>query len=84
MFQVYAQCFSLREMGYEVRRIVIHSLTDNKNYEIPLPEEDPIMLEKFKKTIHAIRTFRIEDFKQTNVEKCRNCIYEPACDRGLK
>lgn len=84
VFQVYSQCFALREMGYAVEKIVIHSLTDNKNYVIPLPEDDVKMLEKFKQTIQAIRTFRIEDFEQTNVEKCRNCIYEPACDRGLR
>lgn len=84
VFQVYAQCFSLREMGYAVEKILIHSLTDNKNYMIPLPEDDLKMLDKFKQTIYAMRTFKLDEFEQTNVEKCKNCIYEPACDRGLK
>ncbi len=83
VFQVYAQCFALREMGYEVEKIVIHSLTDNKNYAVPLPEKDEKMLEKFKQTIYDIRTFRLDEFEQTNIEKCKNCIYEPACDRGV-
>jgi hypothetical protein len=25
----------------------------------------------------------MDKFVQDNVEKCKNCIYEPACDRGL-
>ena len=84
VFQVYAQCIALREMGYEVNKIVIHSLTDNKNYNIPLPEADKCMMQKFCDTIAAMRKFSMENFRQTNPEKCINCIYEPACDRGLK
>lgn len=82
IFQVYAQYFALREMGYEVHSIVIHSMTDNKNYHILLPEQDSIMFEKFENTINAIHNFKLENFIQENKEKCKNCIYEPACDRG--
>ena len=84
VFQVYAQCFALREMGYIVNEITIHSITDNKNYPIELPEKNQDMLENFKQTIHAMREFSMESFEQTCPEKCRNCIYEPACDRGIK
>ncbi len=83
-FQVYAQCFSLREAGYEVNKIRIHSIVDNGNYDIPLPEEYPEMFQKFVDTIDAMHAFRLEEFVQTNPEKCKNCIYEPACDRGIK
>lgn len=84
IFQIYAQCFAMREMGYDVDQLVIHSLSDNKSYYIPLPEEDPDMTEKFKRTIIEIQNFRVESFEQTNPEKCRHCIYEPACDRGIR
>lgn len=84
VFQVYAQCLALREMGYCVKKIVIHSLTDNKNYSIPLPEDDREMLLKFENTVKEIHEFRLENFVQSNIEKCRHCIYEPACDRGEK
>ena len=43
VFQVYAQCLALRDMGRPVHKIVIHSITDNRNYEIALPEEDSEM-----------------------------------------
>lgn len=83
-FQVYAQCLGLREAGYEVKKIKIHSVVDNKSYDISLPEENPEMFEKFKKTIHEMHTFKLEEFEQSCIEKCKNCIYEPACDRGLR
>lgn len=84
IYQIYAQCIALREMGYTVRKLVIRSLSDNKNYNILLPEDDPEMYDKFQNIITEIHTFRLEDFEQTNKEKCEHCIYEPACDRGLK
>ena len=83
IFQLYAQYFALKEMGYDVKRIQFHSISDNKNYMISLPEDDLDMFEKFEKTIQKIKDFKIENFNQNNIEKCKHCIYEPACDRGL-
>lgn len=83
IFQLYAQYFSLKEMGYDVKEIRFYSIKDNKVYKIKLPEEDNLMFEKFEKLIKDIREFEIHSFKQKNVEKCRNCIYEPSCDRSL-
>ena len=83
IFQVYAQYYGLTELGYEVKKIIIHSLDDNKNYFIKLPSEDNEMKEKFDKLIYDIHNFNIENFIQTNTKKCANCIYEPSCDRSL-
>ncbi len=63
VFQVYAQCFALREMGYAVKKIVIHSLTDNKNINILLPEDDINMMKKFQDTIAATHNFSLDDFQ---------------------
>ena len=82
VFQLYAQCFCLREMGYEVKHLHIHSYIDNKNYDIALPEDNPDMLLKFEQIVREIHQFSPTGFVQENIEKCRNCIYEPACDRG--
>lgn len=84
VYQVYAQYFALKEMGYEVNSIIIHSMTDNKNYSIPLPEQDKEMMIKFENTIRQIHEFDLTGFIQENKEKCANCIYEPACDRGIR
>ena len=84
IFQVYAQCVALREMGYGVKNIFLYSMVDNKKNPVPLPESNLDMFRKFEKTVEEIREFTMDDFTQTNPLKCQNCIYEPACDRGLK
>ncbi len=83
VFQVYAECLALREMDYNVKKIVIRSYDDNKNFEIPLPENDEVMFEKFKKTVKDIQSFDIEEFAPLNSEKCGRCIYSDLCDRSL-
>lgn len=79
--QVYAQYFALREMGYEVGAIKIHSLKDNKNYDIPLP----LGMEKirFESRIERIRAFRFGDFFTQNPKKCARCIYSELCDTAI-
>ena len=83
IFQLYAQCFGLREAGYQVKKLRIHSYDDNKNYDIPLPEDDPVMKAKFEKTIDSMLDFQLADFEPTNPKKCENCIYRSLCDRSL-
>lgn len=83
IFQVYAQYYGLIEMGYKVEKISLYSLSDNKKYNVKLPADDNDMNTKFEDLIKEIHEFDIENFKQTNKEKCKRCIYEPACDRSL-
>ncbi len=79
VFQVYAQYFALIEMGYSVNEIRLYSFDDNKIHGIPLPEEDETMFSKFENLISEINRFSFDNFHQNNIEKCRNCIYEPLC-----
>ncbi len=81
IFQLYAQCMCLREMGYEVKQLRFYSKDDNKVYPIELPENNKIMFEKFTETIKNINNFDIYIFNQDNDKKCSRCIYAPACDR---
>ena len=83
VFQLYGQYFSLKEMGYCVNCIRLYSYTDNKLYPQKLPEDDPVMFSKFERVISEIREYSFDKFKQTNCDKCKHCIYEPACDRSL-
>lgn len=83
IFQLYAQLYSLREMGYSVNCIQLYSMDDNKVYKINLPENDTEMNKKFRDTIRAIKEFSLDSFQQDNKDKCRNCIYQPACDRDI-
>lgn len=83
VFQVYAECLALREMGYDVKKIVIRSYDDNKNFDILLPENDGVMFAKFKKVVNDIQSFNIDEFVPVNAEKCSKCIYSDLCDRSL-
>jgi len=83
LFQLYAQCIALREMGYTVKHIRFYSKEDNKIYPQTLPEDNPAMMEKFRETIVAMQTFDPADYRPNSPEKCRNCIYSTFCDRPL-
>jgi CRISPR-associated exonuclease Cas4 len=84
IFQLYGQYFAMAEMGYKVNKLKLYSIDDNRSYPVPLPEEDAEMFEKFERLINDIRNFDMNDFTQSNPDKCSNCIYESACDRSIK
>lgn len=83
LFQLYAQCLCLREMGYEVNKIRFYSSDDNKIYDVKLPEDDNEMFEKFRKTNSLMQEFDVSKYNPNSEEKCRNCIYNDFCDRPL-
>ena len=84
MFQVYAQCHALREMGYSVNEIVIHDVVHNKNYPIPLPEKNLDMQHKFEKLIEDLNNYDLLTTPfEPNQQKCDNCIYNQLCDYSL-
>ena len=79
VFQLYAQCYSLIEMGYNVKKIRLYSMDDNKVYNIKTPFEDYDMNLKFQNLLKDMKLFNFDGFIQTNKTKCDNCIYEPLC-----
>lgn len=79
VFQLYGQCYALREMGYEVQKISLYSMLDLKTYAIPLPEENETYRQRFEQLISNMKTFTLEHFHQDNPLKCRRCIYRAAC-----
>ncbi len=76
-YQLYAQMFCLQEMGYIVKKLFIHSLSDNKRYEVNLPDKEE--MQKFKKLIEEINNFDPAEFKPKNKNKCEQCIYKELC-----
>lgn len=79
IFQLYAQYFCLKEMGYVVNKIRLYSMDDNKVYDVKIPEEDEEMFQKFENIIYKIETFNFKNFTQDNIEKCKRCIYRQLC-----
>lgn len=76
-YQLYAQMICLREMGYEVRALAIHSLSDNKRYKIPLPDEEE--LQKMKNLVEKMKNYHPAVPKRKNAKKCAQCVYQPLC-----
>lgn len=79
VFQLYAQYFSLIEMGYSVKKLRLYSYDDNKSYFVKLPADDPIMFCKFEELLNRIEQFSFDSFVQDNAAKCSHCIYESLC-----
>lgn len=83
VFQLFAQCICLREMGYTVKSLRFYSSDDNKVYPVELPENNPELFDKFKATTEQMLHFEVQNYKPQNKEKCENCIYNNFCDRPL-
>lgn len=73
IYQMYAQFFCLEEMGYPIKKMLIHSLQDNKRYEVPLPEHED--RKKFEETLNQIKTFRMDSYANHRCARCRDSIY---------
>lgn len=83
VFQLYAQCICMREMGYDVKSLRFYSSDDNKVYPVPLPEDNVEMFEKFKGINREMQSFTMDNFIPKNEKKCQQCIYNDFCDRPL-
>lgn len=84
VFQIYGQCFCLREMGYTVNTLRFWSKDDNRVYPVKLPEENPEMLAKFEITVERLKKLNPTVFSPSDQNKCSNCIYNNFCDRPIK
>lgn len=74
-YQLYGEYFSIAEMGYDVKKLFLHSLSDNKRYEISLPDSEEEAA--FAEIINKIKNFTVEDIKNHSCEHCANNIYSP-------
>jgi CRISPR-associated protein Cas4 len=76
--QVWAQAICLVEMGYPVREIYLHSLTDNTRYPIPIP--DASIRSLIVNTVVQIERY-VPDETTQNISsaKCAHCIYASLC-----
>ncbi|MCK9379260.1 MAG: type V CRISPR-associated protein Cas4 [Candidatus Moranbacteria bacterium] len=80
VLQLYAQFFCLEEMGFPVEKMFIHSLSDNKRYEVKKPGGREEF--EFERIIEKIKCFDLLNFnKDANPNKCNNCIYRELCNR---
>ncbi len=78
LLQVYAQYFCLIEMGFSVEKIKIHSVSDNKTYDIPIPGEAEKA--RLKEILLKMNSYDLAFPFSQNPKKCAGCIYRNACD----
>lgn len=72
-YQLYAQMYCLLEAGFEVKRLFIQSLSDNKRYEISLPT--PEEKKEFEEVISKMKTFDEVSIRNHTCSHCANNIY---------
>ena len=74
-FQLYAQYYCIREMGYEVRKLYLHSLSDNKRYPVAVPTAAEKLA--FEKVLTDMRRFGPADIRDHECARCQDHIYSP-------
>ena len=79
IYQLWAQMFCLREMGYEVDNLAFYETSTNKMIPVAMPTENDEC--KFAAFVDKFRNYNPEDFLTVNPNKCRHCIYCNLCDR---
>jgi CRISPR-associated protein Cas4 len=79
IYQLWAQYFCLVEMGYNVNRLAFYAISTNITFPIELPtDENKKELINF---IESFKNFNPETDIETNINKCRHCIYCSLCDK---
>lgn len=73
IFQLYAQYFCMKEMDYEIKKLFLYSMEDNKKYEIKIPSKTE--KEKFKSVLEKIKNYNPLADKSHSCPKCQNSIY---------
>lgn len=72
-YQLYAQYFCMKEMGYEVTALYVHSLEDNKRYRVAVPKKKE--REEFENVLQQIQKFGPSDMQNHSCERCSKSIY---------
>lgn len=80
IYQLWAQCISMQEMGYDVRMLSFYEITTRKRTPIDLPNEQDLL--QFSDFLNRYRTIDLHSFKPLNANKCNHCIYCALCDKS--
>lgn len=81
VYQLYAQFFCLKEANYTIKHLYLHSLSDNKRYEVQLP--DRLLTTDFELLLNKIRNFNPQNGFPVSLNKCKKCIYSTLCNYSI-
>lgn len=79
LYQVWAQYFCLKEMGYDIKRLSFYEISTKKTIAVDIPRENE--LNELKQVIDKYFQYSPEKEIETNKNKCTHCIYCPLCDK---
>lgn len=72
-YQLYAQMYCLKELDYAVKKLFIHSLSDNKRYEISMPTQKE--KKEFENSILQMKSFDAIALDSHACAHCSSNIY---------
>lgn len=79
LYQLWGECFCMREMGYRVDHVSFYEISTNTM----MPQQLPGIKEwnELKSFITQFKTFDPSAPINTNPNKCAHCIYSPLCEK---
>lgn len=81
LYQIWAQMLCMREMGYEVRKLTIHDLINDK--DIPIQEPTAQEMREFETLLDNYKMYDpMNSPIETSANKCSHCIYSKLCDKN--
>jgi len=79
LYQIWAQYFCLKEMGYDVRQISFYEISTKKIFHVNLPGD--VEFSELMLVIEKYNQYSPDNEIETNKNKCIHCIYCPMCDK---
>ena len=79
LYQLWGECFCMKEMGYEIDRLSFYEISTNKMIPMEIPGEE--QKEELKNFVRAFKLFNPMESIDVNDNKCTHCIYSPLCDK---
>ena len=80
LYQVWAQYFCLKEMGYNVKKISFYEISTKKTIPVDIPGDNE--LNELKLAIEKYLQYDPAKEIETDLNKCKHCIYCPMCDKA--
>lgn len=79
IYQLWAQYFCMKEMGYKVSELAFYEISKNKMIPISIPSEED--RKEFEQFISRYLSYNPSNPIIINLNKCRHCIYCNLCDK---
>ena len=79
IYQLWAQMFCMREMGFPVESIAFYEISTNKTIPVDMPNSENE--KEFEEFIARFRNYDPEENFTPNPNKCEHCIYCNLCDK---